>query len=203
MKPFFISLAYIPCLVLLQVFRSIGKQFINKIGIVGAVLACIGGVKLYYGSDGNQLIKIGAIMLIPWVLMFLSEYVIKKLYNSFWNVWVPVFLKHPALQRITGIKIVVPQPENTDTDKESTDQENASADDQENPSNRKTEADKEIILDFFAGTSNIEQVKKRYRDLVKIYHPDTAGGSTEYTDMINMQYEKEKKKYAESASEKN
>ena len=47
---------------------------------------------------------------------------------------------------------------------------------------------------FFAGCTNWEQVKSRYRDLMKIYHPD-AGGQEEASKRINAEYNKLKKKF--------
>lgn len=47
---------------------------------------------------------------------------------------------------------------------------------------------------FFAGCTDWEQVKSRYRDLMKIYHPD-AGGHEEASKKINAEYNKLKKKF--------
>ena len=47
---------------------------------------------------------------------------------------------------------------------------------------------------FFAGCNNWEQVKSRYRDLMKIYHPD-AGGNEEASKKINAEYNALKAKY--------
>jgi hypothetical protein len=47
---------------------------------------------------------------------------------------------------------------------------------------------------FFAGCTDWEQVKKRYRELMKIYHPD-AGGHEEASKKINAEYNILKKKY--------
>ena len=47
---------------------------------------------------------------------------------------------------------------------------------------------------FFAGCTDWEQVKSRYRDLMKIYHPD-AGGHEEASKRINAEYNILKKKY--------
>lgn len=51
--------------------------------------------------------------------------------------------------------------------------------------------------DFFKGCSNYEQVKERYRTLMKTYHPDNAAGDEEYTKAIIAQYEVLKKKYGQ------
>jgi len=47
---------------------------------------------------------------------------------------------------------------------------------------------------FFAGCTDWEQVKSRYRDLMKIYHPD-AGGHEEASKKINAEYNILKKKF--------
>ncbi len=47
---------------------------------------------------------------------------------------------------------------------------------------------------FFAGCTDWEQVKTRYRDLMKIYHPD-AGGHEEVSKKINAEYNELKKRY--------
>ena len=45
-------------------------------------------------------------------------------------------------------------------------------------------------LSFFRGISNILALKKRYKDLIKIYHPDNQGGDTVTIQEINTQYRK-------------
>lgn len=47
---------------------------------------------------------------------------------------------------------------------------------------------------FFAGCTDWEQVKTRYRELMKIYHPD-AGGHEEASKKINAEYNILKKKF--------
>lgn len=44
-------------------------------------------------------------------------------------------------------------------------------------------------IDFFIGTKTPESMKKRYHDLVKIYHTDISGGDTATIAEINRQYE--------------
>lgn len=53
--------------------------------------------------------------------------------------------------------------------------------------------DQENEFKFFAGCTDWEQVKSRYRDLMKIYHPD-AGGHEEASKKINAEYNILKKK---------
>ena len=43
--------------------------------------------------------------------------------------------------------------------------------------------------DFFKGVNNILGLKKRYRDLLKIFHPDNLCGDTEVLQLINETYE--------------
>ena len=48
--------------------------------------------------------------------------------------------------------------------------------------------------DFFKGVNNILGLKKRYRDLLKIFHPDNLCGDNDTVLEINRQYEVLKKK---------
>ncbi len=48
--------------------------------------------------------------------------------------------------------------------------------------------------DFFKGVNNILGLKKRYRDLLKIFHPDNLCGDNDTVLEINKQYEALKKK---------
>lgn len=43
---------------------------------------------------------------------------------------------------------------------------------------------------FFLGVANKQSVKKRYRDLIKIYHPDNMYGDTDAIQEINNEYNK-------------
>lgn len=42
---------------------------------------------------------------------------------------------------------------------------------------------------FFEGCKNYASVKRRYRDLTKVYHPDNGNGSEEILAQINKEYE--------------
>jgi len=46
---------------------------------------------------------------------------------------------------------------------------------------------------FFAGVKSELALKKRYRDLIKIYHPDNVSGDTNTIKEINKEYDKLKK----------
>lgn len=46
---------------------------------------------------------------------------------------------------------------------------------------------------LFAGVNNPLALKKRYRDLLKIFHPDNLCGDTEVVAFINKEYERIKK----------
>lgn len=41
---------------------------------------------------------------------------------------------------------------------------------------------------FFIGVDNEKALKKRYKDLIKIYHPDNASGDTDTLKEINREY---------------
>ncbi|MBD5465149.1 MAG: hypothetical protein HDR22_04940 [Lachnospiraceae bacterium] len=43
---------------------------------------------------------------------------------------------------------------------------------------------------FFKGVTNPLGLKKRYKDLIKIFHPDNLFGDTETITKINLEYEK-------------
>ena len=42
---------------------------------------------------------------------------------------------------------------------------------------------------FFSGVSDEKTLKKRYKDLIKIYHPDAVGGDNEIVLEINREYD--------------
>ncbi len=46
---------------------------------------------------------------------------------------------------------------------------------------------------LFRGVSNPLALRKRYKDLLKIFHPDNLCGDAELVQMINREYEKRKK----------
>ena len=48
----------------------------------------------------------------------------------------------------------------------------------------------DMAVSLFAGVNNYLALKKRYRDLLKIFHPDNMCGDTEMVTLINEQYEK-------------
>lgn len=52
---------------------------------------------------------------------------------------------------------------------------------------------------FFSGVNNELTLKKRYKDLLKIYHPDNLSGDTRTLQMINKAYEILKKQFSAQA----
>ncbi len=48
---------------------------------------------------------------------------------------------------------------------------------------------------FFHGVKNLLTLKKRYKDLTKIFHPDNVAGDTEAIQRINREYERLKREY--------
>lgn len=48
---------------------------------------------------------------------------------------------------------------------------------------------------FFCGVKNPLTLKKRYKDLTKIFHPDNLAGDTEIIQRINREYERLKREY--------
>ncbi len=53
-------------------------------------------------------------------------------------------------------------------------------------------------FDFFAGATSRESVEKKYRALVKLYHPDNSDGDTQALQEINRQYAIAKKRFTNS-----
>lgn len=44
-------------------------------------------------------------------------------------------------------------------------------------------------MKYFAGIKTIEELRQKYRELLKKYHPDNEGGSVEVTQEINAEYD--------------
>lgn len=53
----------------------------------------------------------------------------------------------------------------------------------------------ENVKIFFKGVNDTTSLKKRYRDLMKIFHPDNTSGDTELIKAIGEEYEKQKRYY--------
>ncbi|MCH5274272.1 MAG: hypothetical protein J1E65_00430 [Lachnospiraceae bacterium] len=51
----------------------------------------------------------------------------------------------------------------------------------------------DVCAILFRGVSNPLTLRKRYKDLLKIFHPDNLCGDAELVQMINREYEKRKK----------
>lgn len=51
------------------------------------------------------------------------------------------------------------------------------------------------ISDLFRGVKNPLALKKRYKDLIKIFHPDNVAGDKEMIQKINREYESLKQEY--------
>lgn len=58
---------------------------------------------------------------------------------------------------------------------------------QENLDNKENTTEKDIS-NWFMGVNDLESFKKRYRDLLKIYHPDNNAGDTLITQQIQDEY---------------
>ncbi len=43
---------------------------------------------------------------------------------------------------------------------------------------------------YFSGIKTVEELRKKYRELLKKYHPDNDGGSIEVTQEINAEYDR-------------
>lgn len=51
---------------------------------------------------------------------------------------------------------------------------------------------------MFRGVNNLESLKKRYKELIKIYHPDNFNGDNELMQAITDEFEELKKNYSET-----
>ncbi|MCR5675701.1 MAG: J domain-containing protein [Lachnospiraceae bacterium] len=60
---------------------------------------------------------------------------------------------------------------------------------------RRTEPGSVSSFDFFAGCRDLAGVEKKYRSLVKIYHPDNQDGDTSAIQEINAQYAEAKRRF--------
>ena len=67
-------------------------------------------------------------------------------------------------------------------------------DDYDDPGSRRDPA-ASSSFDFFAGCTNRESVDKKYKSLVKLYHPDNMDGDTAALQEINAQYAEAKKRF--------
>lgn len=56
----------------------------------------------------------------------------------------------------------------------------------------------DLVVCLFQGVNNILSLKKRYKDLLKIFHPDNMAGDHEMVLAINSVYEELKKNYDSS-----
>ena len=45
-------------------------------------------------------------------------------------------------------------------------------------------------MKYFAGVKTVEELRKRYRELLKKHHPDNENGSVEVTQEINAEYDR-------------
>ncbi len=82
-----------------------------------------------------------------------------------------------------------------DYDDEDYDEEDEDFEDDYDDPKRAPEPTPHAAFDFFAGCSSLESVDKKYKSLVKLYHPDNMDGDTAALQEINAQYAEVKKKY--------
>ena len=66
----------------------------------------------------------------------------------------------------------------------------------DNRSSKTTNEGSSGVFDFFAGCTTKESVDKKYKSLVKLYHPDNMDGDTAALQEINVQYDKAKRKFS-------
>lgn len=65
--------------------------------------------------------------------------------------------------------------------------------------NEKTVIQYISIHSFFKGVNSMLALKKRYKDLMKIFHPDNLCGDNDTVQMINKEYDSLKEKYLDLA----
>lgn len=61
-------------------------------------------------------------------------------------------------------------------------------DDKDEQDYEEDESFADTTLDFFEGCNDINSIKRRYKDLCKVYHPDNGNGSAEIFAKINEEY---------------
>lgn len=54
----------------------------------------------------------------------------------------------------------------------------------------------DMVLFFFRGVRNQMTLKKRYKDLIKIFHPDNLCGDTDTIQQINKEYERLREEFS-------
>lgn len=59
--------------------------------------------------------------------------------------------------------------------------------------NKKSGSQDDVAEALFKGADNPVTLRKRYKDLLKIFHPDNCGGDGEMVQMINREYERRKR----------
>ncbi len=57
------------------------------------------------------------------------------------------------------------------------------------------QAGEEVVHQLFCGVRNSLTLKKRYKDLIKIYHPDNVAGNHDMVVLINREYEQLRVEY--------
>jgi hypothetical protein len=63
-------------------------------------------------------------------------------------------------------------------------------------STEESKEEREAATEFFKGVKNLDDLKKRYHDLLKIYHPDNNAGDTEVTVKIKAEFELLEKQFS-------
>ena len=58
---------------------------------------------------------------------------------------------------------------------------------------RRTLSYSENVKIFFKGVTDSDSLKKRYKEITKIYHPDNVNGDEELVKAINQEYELQKR----------
>lgn len=82
------------------------------------------------------------------------------------------------------------QSRESSENKESFDHNNSDDASNEYESTKNSEATNEKVeSEFFKGVKNVDELKKRYHDLLKIYHPDNNAGDTDVTRKIKEEYD--------------
>lgn len=89
------------------------------------------------------------------------------------------------------------QDDDTSTTKERIGNPNSDDGDKQSDSTNNSEATTEKVdSEFFKGVKNVDELKKRYHDLLKIYHPDNNAGDSDVTRRIKEEYEAFNKEFS-------
>ena len=144
------------------------------------------GFYLYFCMEQYRIweLAIGIICAVICIVM-LTLYFIAAKYHAKHYIYTKDEHGNPYVTYVKDTSLYNKQNQNKET---STQNNNTSSEKKEKASNI-DDSKFDATINYFDGCENAEQVKERYRKLMKIYHPDVTAGSTVVTEQINEQYQ--------------